>query len=79
MTRLVELLWVIEANNRSNKMNIQFPESSEQRKAGMAMLRARMLAAHQRQIKVAKKPNDICTQQQMIDCIKAAQLAKGEA
>ena len=60
-------------------MNIQFPDSSEQRKAGMAMLRARMLAAHQTMLAKPLKNADRKAQEWAIETIKAAQLAKGEA
>lgn len=58
---------------------MKFPDNKEQRQAGMAAMRARMLAAHQRQLAKCKKPEDAALQQQMIDTIKAAQKKYGEA
>jgi hypothetical protein len=49
------------------------------RQAGMAMVRARMLAAHQRQIaKGTLKDGDLAAQHAMVRIIKAAQKARNE-
>lgn len=54
-------------------------DSAEQRKRGMAMMRERMLAAHQRML--ARKDLSVLerkSQESAIAIIKAAQVAKGD-
>ncbi len=56
-----------------------YPETTEQRRAGMAMVRATMLAAHQRQIAKGTLPEgDLAVQHKMVEVIQTAQIDKGE-
>jgi hypothetical protein len=56
-----------------------FPDTSEKRQAGMAAVRARMLAAHERQIASGKlKGVALQNQQQAVAVLKATQVRLGE-
>jgi len=58
---------------------MEYPSTPEQRKAGMAMVRARMLAAHERQIaKGTLTAGDLTLQHRMVEVIKTARIEKGE-
>lgn len=60
------------------ELTSNFPDTAEQRKAGMAAFRAKILASYQREIKNTKNAKVAHFQQDMIDTIKAAQLKRGE-
>lgn len=61
-------------------MTFQFPETSEQRKAGMAAFRAQMLAAKERALATQKlSKRDRAELEGYIAAIKEAQRKHGEA